>query len=161
MHLRLRPSRHASERSESLGVRARAWCHQFELDRELAAGADPTRSPQLQARAHQLTSAHFRRELVAQLDGALLKADHQPHWHSASLPVQSSRVREARESLQALRQALQGSSVVCVRGAALAACLLNDPDGPLYQPRADDTIAHLARAATAALSANEEPSRTG
>jgi hypothetical protein len=37
-------------------------------------------------------------------------------------------------------------------GMALAACLINDPDGPLYRRRADLQIAELAALATAALS---------
>jgi hypothetical protein len=151
LHLR----RRNSKRSEALGTRVRAWCHQFELDRDLAAGADPSRAPHLQARADQLTSTHFRRELIAQLDGALAKADRPPHWHSASLPVQSEQVRAAEPSLRALRHALQGASV-CVQGAALAACLLNDPNGPLYHPHADSSIADLADAATAALAVPTE-----
>jgi hypothetical protein len=154
-HLR----RRNSTRSDALGTRVRAWCHQFQLDRDLAAGAQPSRSPDLQARADQLTSMHFRRELIAQLDGALAKADRPPHWHSASLPVQTEQVRAAEPSLRALRHALQSASV-CVQGAALAACLLNDPNGPLYRPRAGSSIADLANAATAALALPAETLRT-
>jgi hypothetical protein len=160
MRLSLRLPRRSSKRSDSLGTRARAWCRQFELDRELADGADPSRSPDLQARAEQLTSAHFRRELIAQLDGALAKADHPPHWHSASLPVQSEHVRAAQGPLRALRRALQSSSTGCVQGAALAACLLNDPNGPLYRARAGGSIADLANAATAVIGSATEPRGT-
>jgi hypothetical protein len=34
---------------------------------------------------------------------------------------------------------------------ALASCLINDPDGPLYRTRAGCEVSQLARAATAAL----------
>jgi hypothetical protein len=151
MHLHL-PRRNASG-SGSLGSRAWAWVHQFKLDRELADGADPGRSPALQARAHQLVGTHFRRELVAQLDAVLDKAEHPPHWHSVSLPVRALEVRAAHNALAALRQALKDPGAPCVRGVALAACLINDPDGPLYHQTGAD-IAQLADVATASLTAH-------
>ncbi len=152
MHLHL-PRRRAP-RSDSFGARAWVWVHQFELDRQLAGGADLESSPALQARAHQLLSTHFRRDLVAQLDGVLAKVDHAPHWHSVSLPVCVAQVRAARDALEALRQALQDTAVPSVRGVALAASLINDPDGPLHQRRHEITIAPLAEIATEALSVN-------
>ena len=133
-----------------LGARAWAWLHQAELDRDLAGGADATDSPALRTRAKQLTGAHFRRELVAQLDAALDKAEHPPHWRSVSVPVRAFEVRAARASLTALRQALLDPGVPCVRGVALAACLINDPDGPLYRQTGAD-IAQLAESATMTL----------
>jgi hypothetical protein len=151
----------SSRRSASLATRARAWCHQFDLDRELAAGTDPEGSPQLRARAQQLTSVHFRRELIAQLDGALIKAEHPPHWHSAGLPVQCRDVAAAADALRALRAALHAATSSRVQGIALAACLLNDPDGPLYQAWPDGTIARLADAATSALAVDEQPASPG
>ena len=149
MHLHL-PLRHAP-RSDSLGSRARAWVHQFELDRQLADGADPASSPALRARAHQLLSAHFRRELIAQLGGVLAKAEHPPHWRSLSLPVCAEEVRTARQSLEALHQALQDPAVPSVQGVALAACLINDPHGPVYQRRHDIAVADLVEVTIAAL----------
>jgi hypothetical protein len=149
--LMLHLSRHHASGSGSLGSRARAWVHQFELDRELADGADPARSPALQARAHQLLSGHSRRELVAQLDAVLTKAEHPPHWHSVSLPVRALDIHAARQSLEALRAALHDPAAPCVRGVAIAACLINDRSGPLYQRQSASAIAQLARAATVAL----------
>jgi hypothetical protein len=64
-------------------------------------------------------------------------------------------------SLQALRSALHSPAPPCVQGAALAACLLNDPDGPLYRPATGGTIARLADAATSALSAPPVPPAAG
>jgi len=155
------PRRHAPG-SDSLGSRARAWFHQFELDRQLADGADPASSPALQARAHQLLSTHFRRELVAQLDGVLAKVEHPPHWHSVSLPVSSLEVRAAWQALEALRRALQDPAVPSVQGVALAACLINDPGGPLYQRQHDNPIADLAEVTIAALTGDTaELSRAG
>jgi hypothetical protein len=127
-----------------------AWLHQFELDRALAAGADPSASPALSTRAHQLQSPHVRRELLAQLDSALARAEHPPHWHTPSLPVLAAEIRAAKADLEALRALLDGPAACAVRGIALASCLINDPTGPLYHP-GETTIAELAQAACASI----------
>jgi hypothetical protein len=149
MHLHLGHRDHANP--GSLGSRAWVWLHQFELDRQLADGVDPASSPALQARAHVIVGARFRRELVAQLQCVLAKAEHPPHWHSSSLPVCAREVRAAREVLGALARALQTEAVPAARGVALAACLITDPHGPLYQRAACSEISTLARDATARL----------
>jgi hypothetical protein len=156
MHLSLH--RRSSSGPGLLGPRAWAWLHQAELDRELAGGADATDSPALETRAKQLIGPHFRRELVAQLDAALDKAEHPPHWRSVSVPVRACEVRAARDSLTALRQALLDAGVPSVRGVALAACLINDPDSPLYRQTGAD-IAQVAESATTALTAGAGSSR--
>ena len=159
MHLNV-PHRPApGSGSNSLSGRAWVWAHQFELDRELAEGADPTSSPALQTRARRLQRTDFRRGLVAQIDAALAKAEHPPHWHSASLPVRALEVRSARETLQALRQVLTAPGAPCVQGLALAACLLNDHHGPLYDPCTGGDIAQRADVATSALAAQPQRHR--
>ncbi len=140
--------------SDSLGSRAWAWTHQSELDRELADGADPAQSGALQTRAHQLLGGRLRRGLLAELDVVLAKAEHPPHWHSVSQPVQALEVQAARASLEMLRAALQQPAAGCVRGIALAACLINDHSGPLYHGHDATAITQLAQAATMALRAN-------
>jgi hypothetical protein len=42
-----------------------------------------------------------------------------------------------------------------LQGLALAACLLNDPEGPLYHPCSRGGLAQLADEATSALAAHE------
>jgi hypothetical protein len=135
--------------------------HQLELDHELADGVDATSSPALQARARQLQTRHFRKALVAEIDTALAKAEHPPHWHSASLPVRAAEVRGARAELEALRQALAASTAPAVQPIALAACLINDPNGPLYHAWAGADIAQLADRATDALTAPPQRTRRG
>jgi hypothetical protein len=44
-----------------------------------------------------------------------------------------------------------GSADSSVRGVAVAACLVNDPEGPLYLRAARDQIADLAQPAIAPL----------
>jgi hypothetical protein len=134
--------------------------HQFELDRQLADGVDPASSPPLQTRARQLQAIHCRQHLAAQIDAALAKAEHPPHWHSARVPVRAVDVRAARDALAALRQALIASEAPCVRGLALASCLVNDSQGPLYRSCAGGDVAQLADNATGALGA-QRGERTG
>lgn len=154
MHVHL-PHPHRPQAADAppgaLGLRARVWRHQSELDRDLAGGAPPDRSPEHEARARQLLSQRCRRELVAELDTALAKAQHPPAWHSASLPVQTAAVRDARTELGSLRQALLEREPLALRGAALASCLLSDPQSALYRARPGPTVAQFASAATAAL----------
>lgn len=152
MHLHV-PHRHAPG-SDSLSGRAWAWMHQSELDRQLADGADPASSPALQTRAHQLQAIHCRRCLVAEIDAVLAKAEHPPHWHSVRLPVRTPDVRAARDALLALRQMLAAGEELCVPGLALASCLLNDSQGPLYQPCPGGDLAQLAHEARTALAAH-------
>jgi len=127
------------------------WLHQFELDRLLAQGADPAGSPPLRARAELIATGRFRRELVAHLQCVQARAEHPPHWHSATLPVCAADVRTARSALDALAAALTADPAPAVRGLALAARLINDPHGPLYQRAAGADIAALARDVTAHL----------
>jgi hypothetical protein len=128
--------------------------HQFELDRQLADGVDPAASPALQTRARQLQAIRCRQHLVAQIDAALAAAEHPPHWHSARIPVRAVDVRAARDALGALRQALTACDAGCLPGLALAACLLNDSEGPLYHSCSRGDIALLADEATRALAAH-------
>ena len=128
------------------------WLHQFELDRQLADGADLAGSPALQARAELIVTTRFRTELAAHLHRVLAKAEHPPHWHSAALPVCAPEVRAARDDLEVLARALETAPAPAARGVALAACLINDPHGPLYQREAcGEGIAAMARKATATL----------
>jgi hypothetical protein len=159
MHLHLsHPHRPAGEAPpDALGLRARVWRHQSELDRDLAAGAPPGQSREHEARARQLLSKRCRRELVAELDAALAKAEHAPAWHSASLPVQTAAISAARTELSSLRRALLECDALTLRGAALAACLLSAPQSPLYHACPGPTVAQLATAATAALQPIDAP----
>lgn len=145
------PRRHASG-PDAHGSRTWVWLHQFDLDRKLANGDDPSSSRALQVRAHELLSPRFRAELIAELDCAVAKAEHPPHWHSARLPVRAPQVKAARVDLDALRQALNNQYTTSVRGLALAACLINDPTGPLYHSH-PDTITELAQSAVQYMTA--------
>lgn len=159
MHLHLAHPHlpHAGSLTSHLTV----WVHQFELDRSLADGADPASSPDLKMRAEVLVSRRCRRRLVAELDSVRARAAHPPHWHSATLPVCAGSVLAAADALERLGRALQACDDPPVRGVALASCLINDPDGPLYCRATSHTIAALAGEATAVLSLASTPTTRG
>lgn len=137
------------------GLRARVWRHQFTLDRDLAGGVRPDQTLEHEERARQLCSSRCRRFLINEHDSALAKAAHPPSWHSVTLPVQAAAVLAARLQLSALRQALLESEPPSVRGAAIASCLLNDPQSPLRHADTGQTIIELATAAIAALAPDD------
>jgi hypothetical protein len=141
-------------------LRARVWLRQLDLDRALAAGADCHASEELETRAHQLQSEHFRRHLLASLDAAIARAGQPSHWHTSALPMQSPALDEAREELDELRDALRHGDEIPVRGLARAACLLDDPSGPLYRRSDGDvTLTELAHLAAIACSPGTPPAR--
>lgn len=154
IHVQLPHSRRPAQADvppSALGLRARVWRRQFELDRDLAAGARPDQSPEHRERARQLLTPRCRRLLLAELDTALAKAERPPSWHSASLPVAAVAVLDARAELGALRQALLGSVGPSVRGAAIASCLLIDPESPVRHACSGPSVAELATAAADAF----------
>ncbi len=142
---------------ESLGSHLSVWLHQFELDRSLADGADPERSADLHMRAQVLVTGRSRRHLIAELESVMARAAHPPHWHSATLPVCAGAILDAEDSLRGLATALGTREDPPIRGVALAACLINDPAGPLYDRGTCDRISLLAREATAALEGDPPP----
>ena len=141
--------------SGSLSGRARVWVHQLELDRQLADGVDPASSPALLTRARQLQAIRCRQQLAVQIDAALGNAEHPPHWRSVRIPVRAVDVRAARDALCGLREALLACDADGLPRLTLAACLLNDPQGPLYQPCNGGAIAQLADEASNALAGRQ------
>jgi hypothetical protein len=59
------------------------------------------------------------------------------------------------DALLALQRALAAAEGPCVPGLALASCLLNDLQGPLYQPCPGGDLAQLADEARTALAAHQ------
>jgi len=128
------------------------------LDRALAEGASPEASASLAARAAQLTSIGFRRDLAAGLRRILLA--HEPPALARALlsPARPSRLtlRTARISRSAPLLAEVASRLlepgpVPVRGVALVAELLADGTGPLYYEAAREDLDALAERAANAL----------
>ena len=128
------------------------------LDRALAEGASPEASTSLAARAAQLTSTEFRRDLAASVrrirvaagPPALPVAAHAPlgSTRRLSVPLRTTRIRRSAPLLAEVASRLLEPGPVPVRGVAMVARLLADGTGPLYREAArDDLGAMLERAA--------------
>jgi hypothetical protein len=159
--------------------RVAARCAAARLDRELAAGASPEVSARLGARAGQLTSAKYRRDLAASLL-RLLAAAGEPGaaepgagaaepgagvgkpgavvlvpgraGRPARLPLCRARIRQSGPVLAELAGRLAEPGPVPVRGVAIVSQLLADGTGPLYHAAcADDLEGSIGRALTLLL----------
>jgi hypothetical protein len=108
-----------------------ARCLAPRLDRQLAEGARPEQSPALAARALQMTSMAFRRDLAASL---------------RRIPA-----APAAQELRELARRLTAPGPVPVRGVAIVAELLADGGGPLYRRAGPDDLGTIIRLAAEAL----------
>jgi hypothetical protein len=119
------------------------------LDRALIAGADPTDSTQLAARACKLTSPANRRLLAAGIERLLRSPTERPS--RARLAPPRDTVLAAAEELSNLAELLRGRSPLYARGLAMLRELLTDGAGPLYrrQPEVLERRLEEARCALA------------
>ena len=141
------------------------------LDRALAAGTSPEASAGLAARAAQLTSTGFRRDLAASVrrilvaagspalpvtagSPALPVAAHAPLGSArpSRLPLRTARISRSAPLLAEVASRLLEPGPVPVRGVAMVAQLLADGTGPLYREAARDDLDALAERAVSALS---------
>jgi hypothetical protein len=100
------------------------------LDRQLIAGRDPSRSPQLAARAATLTSTSSRQSLADAIERVLELAQARQS-RTRVLPPRRATLASASH-LRDLAAVLRGGSPVYARGIAIAARLLSDATWPLY-----------------------------
>jgi hypothetical protein len=131
------------------------------LDRALAEGTRPEASASLAARAAQLTSTGFRRDLAASVrrilvaagSSALPVAAHAPPGSArpSRLPLRTARISRSAPFLAEMASRLLEPGPVPVRGVAMVAQLLADGTGPLYRETARDDLDALAERAVNAL----------
>jgi hypothetical protein len=114
----------------SLLVQLRAQARRLKLDRALAAGADPTASPLLAARAAQLVDPRTRQRIAARLEQFALTAD-RPRSRVQTLPLRRA-VRPNQEALIALARTLHDGQLTHARGIAMLELILSDGTGPAY-----------------------------
>jgi hypothetical protein len=121
-------------------IAARLWAPS--LDTKLARGVDPVASTLLCARAEQLATLSLRHSLaVSYLD--LLEAAREPlSPFSPVVPVVRRRVAGAETLIRGVARVLVGP-LPRVRGIAMAASLLGDGAGPIFNPTSE---ADLSRA---------------
>jgi hypothetical protein len=106
-----------------------------ELDRRLAAGADPIESDVLALRVGQLGSPTARARLARSLRAAVRLGD-EYHASLGRLRIRRAEIRKNRELLLALAERVDDGDPVGVRGLAMASQLLDDPRSPLFSERA-------------------------
>ena len=134
------------------------------LDRALAEGTSPEANASLAARAAQLTSTGFRRDLAAGLRRILVAAEpHEPPAlpvaaralldpaRPSRLTLRTARISRSAPLLAELASRLLEPGPVPVRGVAMVAELLADGAGPLYNEAARDDLGALAERAATAL----------
>lgn len=116
----------APSRFAQVVARLGAW----HLDRRLIAGADPTGSPLLAARACRLTSPANRANLADSV-GRLLQRGTHPYHRAAVVPYRPAIERNADE-LRGFASSLNSGVPLYAQGIAMLGRLLADGAGPLY-----------------------------
>lgn len=144
-----RPAEHQAR--ISLGFSPRAWRRRAALDRQLAAGVDPSTSDALECRAAQLTTTKHRAVLAMGFERVIEAAEEPPYALSSPDPLRRAEVLASRDVLLSLARELRSERSVRVGGAALAHRLLTDARGPLYAATSSDEVERVARAARDAL----------
>ena len=129
-----------------------------ELDRQLAAGADPMQSDQLSLRVGQLGSSGSRRRIACALRGAVALAERDAYPVMVAAPrIQRAAVRASGGLLLEIAERLLSCEPVGVRGVAMASQLIEDRRGPLYR---EDAACPLTVTAFEALVALDRGLRT-
>jgi hypothetical protein len=141
------PGSHARRGSFLAGLRCRL--RRGELDRELAAGADPESTECLRRRACELTARSQRAGLAAAYERLLAEASAPPILLRA--PVNRGGVRESAPRLAHLATRLREDPDVRAQGVARARVLLTDAAGPLYAPHGGPRFGDAVRSALASL----------
>jgi hypothetical protein len=116
-----------------LAVRLRARLHAPSLDRELASGIAPWRSPLHAARALALTGDRNRRGLARSLERLIEHAQRPPGPYRGAvvLPCREQ-VIEAMAPMLTVAGQLRCAAPVDARGVARLNILLSDGSGPCY-----------------------------
>ncbi len=126
-----------------LGARLRS----HSLEQALIAGADPVLSPQLAARAAQLTAPGARAQIADALERVLRAArGPQRRWWAVS---PSSPVIANAAEIRELAALLRGDTPVYARGVAILNQLVTDGTGPAYRGTAYALAARLHEAGAA------------
>ena len=116
-----------------LAVRVRARLHAPFLDRELASGIAPWRSPLHAARALALTGDRNRRGLARSLERLVEQAQHaRSQYRGAVIYPCREQVMEALPALLTIAGRLRSADPIDARAIARLRILLSDGSGPCY-----------------------------
>jgi hypothetical protein len=127
-----RPAEPRPASDADLRLRLRVALRRNRLNREIATGCDPTASPERTLRATQLCRPATRKQLARALRSAVAEVDRRRYGISSAVPVSRVAVKEWREGLLGLAEALEFAEPVNPCGVARALELVTDGAGPLY-----------------------------
>jgi len=147
-----RPSPHSHvRRRPRLALRARTGLRRKRLDEDLARGAAPDTSAELELRAAQLRSRSERSRLANALVDAVGNA-RGPNLGAYRMKNRrrDDAIRKCADDLLALAVRLRDDRTIAVRGAAMTARLVSDQASPLHRADAED-LRQAIQAARAAL----------
>jgi hypothetical protein len=119
-------------------LRFRVALRRQRLTEALAAGADPGDSAELAMLAERLLRRRTRLDLAAGISRLLRRYAEPPRPARPVVPVDRRAVAAVRDELAALADLLRDPAPIPVQTIALAAALLQDGAGPLYDRRAAD-----------------------
>jgi hypothetical protein len=136
-----------------------ARCAAARLDCELAASTNPETSALLAARAIQLTSMKFRRDLARSLQRILAAAGHPTAGlplptaavQPPRIPLCRTRISRSAGPLAGLAGYLAAPGPVRAQGVAMVSQLLADGAGPLYNEACGDDLGVVIGKVTRAL----------
>jgi hypothetical protein len=131
-------------RTWGLRARLKAFTSRLELDTQLAAGENPSSSPELTRRAERLSGARVQRRLADSLDRVVDEAGAPPHEPGAAARVERAEVLSAARDLRRFAAALRAGPADPVRAAATASLLLTDGTGPVFAPHPPGTLREIA-----------------
>jgi hypothetical protein len=137
-----------------LPARIRSRLHGARLDGQLAAGVDPSSTPELAARAAWLCKRRSRVALAAGIERSVDEAERGGSPWSPAPSIHSGAVRFAKPELLGLANVLRRAGRVSPRGVALVNRLVTDGTGPLFTGDADELL-RAAREASRALGVRE------
>lgn len=135
-----------------LGLRFRVARHRAGLTQRLAAGADPSGSPELALWTQRLVSERERRTLARTLERTLKEALHPAAVAFRLTAHQRRAIVEAERPLRAMIARLRDRQPVAAEGMALIERMITDGAwSPLYNVTVPGALRRLAVLATAAL----------
>jgi hypothetical protein len=115
------------------------------LDRELAVGVEPWRSPVHSARSLQITSRRARRSLATSIDKLIdrAQAPARATAFTAVVPPDRRAVLGARLRLELLAERLRDGAPISTRGVAALRDVVSDGSGPLYSALSGDSLGRV------------------
>lgn len=126
------------------------------IDRDLASGVAPWRSPVYAARSRQLTGARSRRSLARSLERVLEHAAHpSPAFLTAAIAPCREQVYPARRLIGELARHLRSGRPVNARGVAQLRALVSDGAGPCYLPSDPEALTNALETVSEWLDAQD------